>query len=57
MCARQELGAKFDVVDIPEELQAQAEEYHEKLVESVVEMDDTCMEAYLEGEVGQQCGR
>ena len=45
----EELGAKFDVVDIPAELQEQAEEYHEKLVEAAVETDDAALEAYLEG--------
>jgi elongation factor G len=45
----EELGAKFDVVDIPENLQDQAKEYHEKLVEQAVEMDDALLEAYLEG--------
>jgi elongation factor G len=45
----EELGAKFDVVDIPETLQDQAKEYHEKLVEQAVEMDDALLEAYLEG--------
>ena len=45
----EELGAKFDVVDIPAELQDQAKEYHEKLVEMAVETDDAALEAYLEG--------
>ncbi len=45
----EELGAKFDVVDIPEALQDQAKEYHEKLVEAAVETDDAALEAYLEG--------
>lgn len=44
------LGAKFDVVDIPADMQAEAEEYHHKLVELVVDMDDEVMEAYLSGE-------
>ena len=43
------LGAKFDETDIPEALRAQAEEYHEKLVELAVEQDDAVMEAWLEG--------
>src|SRR4026207_719966 len=30
----EELGAKFDVVDIPADLKDQADEYHEKLVEA-----------------------
>ncbi|MEM6539315.1 MAG: elongation factor G [Pseudomonadota bacterium] len=45
------LGAAWDVVDIPEDLQAQAEEYRDKLIETVVELDDDAMEAYLEGEM------
>ena len=37
------------IVDIPENLKAQADEYRSKLVEAAVELDDTAMEAYLEG--------
>ena len=44
------LGAKFNVVDIPDNLKAQADEYREKLVELAVEIDDDAMTAYLEGE-------
>jgi len=44
------LGAKFDVVEIPEELKDKAEEYREKLVEMVVEQDDDVLEAYLGGD-------
>jgi elongation factor G len=36
--------------DIPEELQAQAEEYREKLMDEVAENSDELMERYLEGE-------
>jgi elongation factor G len=36
--------------DIPEELQAQAEEYREKLMDEVAENSDQLMERYLEGE-------
>jgi elongation factor G len=43
------LGAKFDVVEIPADMQAQAEEYRAKLVEQAVEMDDQAMEDYLNG--------
>ena len=45
------LGAKFDIVDIPEGLIKQSKEYREKLVEKVVEEDDQIMETYLEGKV------
>lgn len=44
------LGAKFDVVDIPADLKAQAEDYHARLVETAVEADDVLMEKYLGGE-------
>ncbi|AKR56051.1 elongation factor G [Youhaiella tibetensis] len=45
----EELGAQWDVVEIPEDLKARAEEYRERLVETAVEIDDAAMEAYLEG--------
>jgi len=44
------LGAKFDIVAIPQELQAEAAEYRAKLVEHAVEQDDKVLEAYLAGE-------
>jgi elongation factor G len=43
-------GDVFDVVEIPAELKAQAEEWHHKLVETLAEVDDHVMELYLEGE-------
>src|SRR3569832_1355222 len=43
------LGAKFDYVDIPEDLVEQAKEYREKMVEAAVELDDDAMAAYLDG--------
>ncbi|MGH6734825.1 MAG: elongation factor G [Methyloceanibacter sp.] len=43
------LGAKFHEEDIPAEYAAQAKEYHDKLVEQAVELDEAAMEAYLEG--------
>jgi elongation factor G len=45
----EELGAKFDYVDIPDDLADKAAEYRERLVETAVEQDDAAMEAYLEG--------
>jgi len=44
------LGAEFDEIDIPIELQAEAREYRAKLVEQAVEQDDDALEAYLGGE-------
>ena len=45
----EELGAAWDVVEIPADLKAKAEEYREKMIEAVVEMDDDAMNNYLEG--------
>merc|ERR1719353_2447642 len=44
------LGAKFDVTDIPDDMKEKAAEWREKLVETVVEVDEDLMLAYLEGE-------
>ena len=44
------LGAKFNIVDIPENMKEKAEEYREQLMELAVEQDDAVMEAYLAGE-------
>ena len=46
-----ELGAKYDTVEVPEELKAQTAEYREALIEAVAEMDDEVMEKYFEGEM------
>jgi elongation factor G len=46
----EELGAKWDVVDIPADMAEQAKEYHHKLVEKAVEYDDALMERYLNGD-------
>jgi elongation factor G len=43
------LGAKFRVDPIPAELQSQAEEYREKLLEVAADCDETLMEKYLDG--------
>lgn len=56
----EDLGASYDVIplaecnDIPlvdDELKAKAEEYHEKLVELAVELDEDILMNYLEGEM------
>jgi elongation factor G len=46
----EELGAAWDVLEIPADLKDKAEEYREKLIEAAVEMDDAAMEAYLNGD-------
>ena len=42
-------GVKFFEGDIPEDLQARALEYREKLLEAVAEFDDGLLEKFLEG--------
>ncbi len=42
-------GASYDIVDIPAELADQAAEWRERLIETLGEVDDEVMEAYLEG--------
>jgi elongation factor G len=44
------LGAKFDVVEIPEALVEKATKYREQMVEAISEFDDVLMEKYLGGE-------
>ena len=45
-----ESGVKFDYAEIPSELQGQAEEYRESLIEAVSDFDDGIAEKYLGGE-------
>lgn len=45
-----DLGTDIEVGEIPEEYQDQANEYREKLVEAVAELDEELMERYLGGE-------
>ncbi|AZU59907.1 elongation factor G [Neobacillus mesonae] len=45
-----DLGTDVQEVEIPEEYRAQAEEWREKLVEAVAELDEELMEKYLGGE-------
>jgi len=42
-------GAQFQIAPIPEEYRDKAEEYREKLIEAVCDVDDQLMEIYLEG--------
>jgi elongation factor G len=43
----EELGAKFDIVDIPAELADKAEEYRHELLDAVGSVDDDILEKYL----------
>ena len=43
-------GEDISIVDIPEELKDEAEEWHQKMVEQICDLDEELMEKYLEGE-------
>jgi elongation factor G len=43
-----ELGTRYELVEIPEDLKAEAAEWRGKLVEAVAEHDDALMERYFE---------
>lgn len=45
----EDLGASWDVVDIPADLVDKANELREKMIEMAVELDEAAMEDYLEG--------
>jgi len=45
-----DLGQSFETVEIPAEFKAQADEYREKMIEGLAEVDDHLMEKYLGGE-------
>lgn len=45
---KDEMGTEFEEVDIPENLKAEADEWHHKLVEKVVETDEHLINKYLE---------
>ena len=47
---KDELGKEFDVTDIPADMQGLADEWREKLVESVAETDEELMMKFLAGE-------
>ena len=50
----EELGASWDVLEIPDDLKEKAAEYRAAMVEKAVEMDDDVMMAYLEGEPSEE---
>ncbi|EKP94845.1 elongation factor G [Thermaerobacter subterraneus] len=47
---RDDLGTRYEAAEIPAEMQEQAAEYREKLLEAVAEVDEELMMKYLEGE-------
>jgi elongation factor G len=47
---RDDLGSRIDVVDIPDDLRAEADRHREAMIEAVAEVDDDLTHKFLEGE-------
>ena len=47
---KDDLGKEVEETEIPEDMKAQAQEFHDKMVEAVAEQDEELMMKYLEGE-------
>lgn len=47
---KDDLGKEFDIVDIPDDMKEQAQEWREKMLEAVAETDEDLMMKFLEGE-------
>ncbi|KRM13375.1 elongation factor G [Paucilactobacillus suebicus] len=45
-----ELGSKWDTVDVPEEYKAEAQKRRDSMIEQLADLDDAIMEKYLDGE-------
>jgi elongation factor G len=45
-----ELGAKYEIEEIPADMKAKADEYRNKLLEAIAETDDALMEKFFAGE-------
>jgi elongation factor G len=46
----EKLGAEYEYLEVPQDLQEKANEYRSKLIEVAVEVDDDAMERYLNGD-------
>ena len=44
------MGAKYDIVEIPDDMKEISAKYREKLIEAAAEQDEVLMEKYLNGE-------
>lgn len=44
------MGAKYDILDIPEDMKEISHKYREKMIEAAAEQDEELMEKYLNGE-------
>ena len=44
------LGAEYDIIDVPEEFNADSKKYHDEFIERACDFNDSLMEKYLAGE-------
>jgi elongation factor G len=47
---KDDLGEEIEIIDIPEDMRELADEYREKIIESISDYDESIMEKFLEGE-------
>ncbi|MBR1925510.1 MAG: elongation factor G [Clostridia bacterium] len=47
---KDDLGKEMEITEIPENMKADAQKYHDQMVEAVAEVDDELLEKYLGGE-------
>jgi elongation factor G len=47
---KDDMGTEMEIVDVPEDMKAQAEEWRGKMLEKIAESDDEFMDKYLGGE-------
>ncbi|MBQ9793094.1 MAG: elongation factor G [Clostridia bacterium] len=47
---KDDLGKEMEVTEIPEDMKAEAQKYHDQLVEAVAETDDALLEKFFAGE-------
>lgn len=50
MIYKDDLGEEIEIIDIPEDMRELADEYREKLIESISDYDESIMEKFLDGE-------
>ena len=47
---KDDMGKEMEITEIPDNLKADAQKYHDQMVEAVAEVDDNLLEKYLSGE-------
>ena len=47
---KDDMGKEMEITEIPENLKAEAQKYHDQMIEAVAEVDDALLEKYFSGE-------